>query len=98
MQYCRLDSFVVASGFAAIGVGIKNYTGVRMFRLMKTARFIPGMSTLINSLYFSMSGLLHVGLLTLTVLLAFSMFGLTLWNGIMMGQCAYIPEDGTLPQ
>lgn len=90
-----LDFIVVVTSLLTFLPSMKNFSGLRTFRLFRPLRNLttfPQMRTLAGTLLLSMSQLGGILSLAIFFFLIFAIFGVSLWSGKIHYRCWYAPE------
>eukprot|EP00756_Hemistasia_phaeocysticola_P018451 Hpha_TRINITY_DN15595_c0_g2::TRINITY_DN15595_c0_g2_i1::g.108714::m.108714/K04842/SCN10A; voltage-gated sodium channel type X alpha len=95
----RLDFAIVLIAWIAVLPFASNYSELRAFRALRPLRSInniPGLKLIVNSLFLSVKGLLHVLSLVTFFFLVFGILGVQLFMGLFRYRC--VGPDGQPPE
>ena len=93
-----LDFVVVVVSFLSEIPGVGNVSALRTFRVLRPLRTltaIPSMRALINSLFKSLPNMQYVVMMMLFLPIVFGVVAVTLWGGLLRGQCHYYDSNAS---
>jgi len=91
-----LDAVIVLLCYIQLAPGIGNIQSIRTIRLMRVLRSlrVESIEIAMNTVSSVVPSMGNVGVVILFVLIAFGMFALMLFSGVMQGTCAYPYHNG----
>eukprot|EP00760_Papus_ankaliazontas_P021273 PhM_4_TR18667/c0_g1_i1/m.19829 len=92
----RLDFIIVCLSYLNFVPGFGNYTMIRTMRVLRPLRSmnaVPGLKMIVNALFYSVRGLVHVLYLGAFIFMVYGILGVQLWGGLLRYRCYDPVED-----